>query len=230
MLKQSMTWFPLVTNDSFRNSIIIFSYNSRKIMACKLSMQYNLVYRFLKCALPKDMIDVDLKVCTLKGIHMFKKDYKSQTSKCSPWRAQVKPYPSIKKKMVEFRCQRQAITLYTNMHYHPRPKKTSKKRNLVSLTKPDRSKLSKRRMINVYKCPASTNQLNWKSTTSKSLIQEATDAACSTSTSLAPMQGSQLMNTQSTTLPHSSTASTKVAEEPDYCAICTPLGKTVQEN
>ena len=31
----------------------------------------------LKCALPEDTIDVDLKVYTLKGIHMFRKDYKS---------------------------------------------------------------------------------------------------------------------------------------------------------
>ena len=46
-------------------------------MAYKLSMWSNLVYGFLKCALPEDTIDVDLKVYTLKGIHTFKKDYKS---------------------------------------------------------------------------------------------------------------------------------------------------------
>ena len=53
-------------------------------MVCELSMQCDLVYRFLKYALPEDAIDVDLKVCTLKGIHTFKKDYKSQSSNCSP--------------------------------------------------------------------------------------------------------------------------------------------------
>ena len=44
-------------------------------MACKLAMQCNLLYGFLKCALPEDMIDVDLKVQTLKGINTYKKDY-----------------------------------------------------------------------------------------------------------------------------------------------------------
>ena len=63
-------------------------------MACELAMQCNLEYGFLMCALPEDMIDVDQKVCTLKGIHTFKMDYKSQTSKCSPWGAEVKPTPN----------------------------------------------------------------------------------------------------------------------------------------
>ena len=35
-------------------------------MACELSMQCDLVYRFLKSALPEDIIDVDLKVHTFK--------------------------------------------------------------------------------------------------------------------------------------------------------------------
>ena len=60
-------------------------------MACKLSMQCNVVYGFLKCALPEDTIVVDLKFHTLKGIHTFKKDVKSQTTKCSLWGAEVQP-------------------------------------------------------------------------------------------------------------------------------------------
>ena len=39
------------------------------------------------------------------------------------------------------------------------------------------------------------------------------------------MQESQPMNMPSTPLPLLPTASTKVIEDPDYCAICTPLGK-----
>ena len=33
-------------------------------MACELLMQCDLIFGFLKCALPEDTIDVDLKVCT----------------------------------------------------------------------------------------------------------------------------------------------------------------------
>ena len=36
-------------------------------MACKLAMQSDLIFGFLKFALPEDTIDVELKVCTLKG-------------------------------------------------------------------------------------------------------------------------------------------------------------------
>ena len=71
----------------------------------------------------------------------------------------------------------------------PKPKKTPEKRNLVSLTKPDRSKLSKPRKINVQKFPTSTSQLNWNAINGKNLTQEGIDAAHSVSTNLAPMQG-----------------------------------------
>ena len=87
-------------------------------MTCKLAMQCNLVFRFLKCALPEDTIKMDCKVHTLQGIHTFKKDYKFQTSRCSPWGAEMQPYPALRKKMTEF-IQGQATTIpYTNKTYH----------------------------------------------------------------------------------------------------------------
>ena len=156
-------------------------------MASELSTQCDLYYWFLRYALPEDTIEVDLKVYTLMGIHTFKKDYKSQTSTWSSWRTDVQLYPSLKKKVKEFMCQRQAITTpYATRPYHTRPKNTQKKRILITLTRLDRSKLSKPRKINVYKYPLSSCQLNWKSTTDNSLTQEAIDVACSTSTYLAP--------------------------------------------
>ena len=54
-------------------------------MACELSTQCDLVYGFLKCALPDVTIDVALKVPTLKEFHTFRKDYKLQKTKSSPW-------------------------------------------------------------------------------------------------------------------------------------------------
>ena len=71
-------------------------------MACELLTKCDLFYGFLKYAFAEDTIDVDLKVHTLKGIHTFKKDYKSQATKCSPLGTGVQPYPSLKKKMVQF--------------------------------------------------------------------------------------------------------------------------------
>ena len=72
----------------------------------KLSMQCDLIFGILKCTLPKDKIDVDLKVCTLRGIHTFRKDSRTQVIDCSHLGTKVQPYPSLEKKMVEFmRCR-----------------------------------------------------------------------------------------------------------------------------
>ena len=76
-------------------------------MAGELETQCNLIFEFLKSDLPEDMINMDLKLCTLKGIQ---KDYKSHTSMCSPWGAEVQPYPTLRKKMMEFMCRRQETT------------------------------------------------------------------------------------------------------------------------
>ena len=42
-------------------------------MACNLSANCDLIFGILSCNLPEDTIDMDLKVCTLQGIHTFKK-------------------------------------------------------------------------------------------------------------------------------------------------------------
>ena len=71
-------------------------------MACELSTQCDLIFGSLKYTLPEDTIDVDLKVHTLRGIHAYRKDRSTQIIKCSPWGTEVQPYPSLKKKIVEF--------------------------------------------------------------------------------------------------------------------------------
>ena len=71
-----MTWFQLVTNDSSETVKIIKDILPDWPVSYGWSVTSSM--DFLKCALPEDTIDVDLKVHTLKGIHMFRKDYKSQ--------------------------------------------------------------------------------------------------------------------------------------------------------
>ena len=115
----------------FRNSLIILSYISRTIMACGLAVQCDLIYGCLKCGLPEDTINVDLKVDTLKGIRTFKKEYKSQTSKFSPWGADMQHYPSLQKKMGQFMKRRKTIaTPYTNIPSKAKPQKSPRK-NLI---------------------------------------------------------------------------------------------------
>ena len=55
---------------------------------------------------------------------MFKKDYKSQTSGCSPWGVKVQPYPNLWKKMGEFMRRRKAIaTPYGSAPSRAKPRK-----------------------------------------------------------------------------------------------------------
>ena len=127
-------------------------------------MQCDLIFGILKCTLPKDLIEMDLKVCTLGGIHTYRKDRSTQIIKCSPWRTEVQPYPSLKKKMVEFMKNRQIITTpFANRSFQPRPKVAVKKHNLVPLTRLNRAKISHPRKINVGPLTEATQQ-NWAAT------------------------------------------------------------------
>ena len=71
-------------------------------MACKLAANSDLIFGILTCNLPKDTIDMNLKVCPLWGIHTYKKDRRTQVIKCSPWGTEVKPFLSIQRKMAEY--------------------------------------------------------------------------------------------------------------------------------
>ena len=96
--------------------------------------------------------------------------------------------------MIEFMMHWQTITTpFSNRPVQPKSKAVVKKCNLVPLTQPDRAKLSQARRINVGKLPKATQQ-NWASTIGKNLIQKAKDIAQCMSTSLAPIQGSQLID------------------------------------
>ena len=120
-------------------------------MACNLAKNCNFLFGFFTCSLPEDTNDVDLMVCTLKGIHTFGKHRNTQMTKGSPWGTKVKPFLSLQKKMMEYLRQRQAIANpFANRSYPSRPKpspfaKSSKatpvkRSNLV--TRPHKDKLS----------------------------------------------------------------------------------------
>ena len=188
-------------------------------MVCKLLIWCDLIFGVLNCTLPEDTIDVDLKVHMLREIHTFRKDSSMQIIKCNPWGMKVQPYPSLKKKMVKFmKCRWIIITPFTNRPFQLMPKVAAKKCNLVSLIRPNRAKLSQTRKINIEPLPEATQQ-NWIATLGKA--KDATGAT----TSLAPIQTSQLMDTPSTLSPTSPKSPTKFTEHLRYCTICIPVGK-----
>ena len=79
-------------------------------MACYLVPQCYFLYELFKCQLPKDTIDVEIMVRTMKGIHAFKKDCSSETSSCSPWGMHVHAFSSLVKKMEAYLEERRNIT------------------------------------------------------------------------------------------------------------------------
>ena len=105
-------------------------------------------------------------VHTLWGIHTYKKDRSTQVIKCSPWGTKVQPFPSLKKKMVEFMMHRQIITTpFANMFFQQRPKVAARKCSLVPLTRLNRANLLQLRKVNVGPLPEATElgSYSWKS-------------------------------------------------------------------
>ena len=143
-------------------------------MACKFSANCDLIFGILSCNLPEDTIDVDLKVCILWGIYTYKKDWRTQVIKCSPWGMEVKCFPSLQKKMAEFLRHVQIITIpFTNRSYQPRPKATATRRcHLVTLARANREKLSQPRKVNVGPLPKAT-QRNWPTTLKTKEVEAA---------------------------------------------------------
>ena len=63
MLKQG------ISNRRFNNFKLYF----QNKMSCEFTIQWDLIYVFLKCSLLENTIDVNLKVHTLRGIHILRK-------------------------------------------------------------------------------------------------------------------------------------------------------------
>ena len=129
-------------------------------MVFELLANCNLIFGILSCNLPRDTIYVDLKVHTLWGIHTYRKDRSTQVIKCSPWGTEVKPFPSLQKKMAKFLRCRQIITIpFANRSYQQRPKvAAARKHNLVTLTRPNGEKLSQ---AQEDKCRALPEATQW---------------------------------------------------------------------
>ena len=68
-------------------------------MECILHLECNFLHGYLKCLLPAEAVDVELKVKMMQGIHMFRQDRTSQIIKCNPWSTGLHLYPSLVRKM-----------------------------------------------------------------------------------------------------------------------------------
>ena len=129
-------------------------------MACNLDPQYNCLYGFFECNLPEYTIDVEVTVRNLKGVYNFRKDCTTQSSMCSLWGSQVKPFRSLLKKMDTYMEERQNIMnpFFPNQRYPNRP-------NLLPFSKKSKTTPTKRSKTGTrrnQKKFCKSRKLDWK--------------------------------------------------------------------
>ena len=71
-------------------------------MACLLQPECNFLHGFFRCKLPVEVVDVEVKITSMQGTHIFRKDQTTQLIKCTPWSTRLHPHPTIIKKMKTF--------------------------------------------------------------------------------------------------------------------------------
>ena len=71
-------------------------------MACLLQSEWNFLYRFFRCKLLIEVVDVEVKITFMQGTHIFRRDWTMQVIKYTPWSTRLHPHPTIIKKMKTF--------------------------------------------------------------------------------------------------------------------------------
>ena len=71
-------------------------------MPCLFQSECNFLYSFFRCKLLVEVVDVEVKIMSMLGTHIFRKDWTTQLIKCTPWSTRLCPHPTIIKKMKTF--------------------------------------------------------------------------------------------------------------------------------
>ena len=71
-------------------------------MACLLQPECNFLHGFFRCRLLVEVVDVEVKITSMQGMHIFRRDRTSQLIKCTPWSTRLHLHPTIIKKMKTF--------------------------------------------------------------------------------------------------------------------------------
>ena len=57
---------------------------------------------YFRCGLLVEVVDVEVKITSMQGMHIFRRDRTMQLIKCTPWSTRLCPHPTIIKKMKTF--------------------------------------------------------------------------------------------------------------------------------
>ena len=71
-------------------------------MACLLQPECNFLHRYFRCKLPVEVVDIEVKVTSMQGTHIFRRDWTTQLIRCILWKANLCPHLNIVKKMKTF--------------------------------------------------------------------------------------------------------------------------------
>ena len=71
-------------------------------MVCLLQPECNFLHGFFRCRLPVDVVDMEVRVMSMQGIHIFRRDRTTQLIRCTPWMTKLCPHPTTVKKMKTF--------------------------------------------------------------------------------------------------------------------------------
>ena len=71
-------------------------------MACLLQPECNFLHGYFRCRLPVEMVDIQVKITSMQGMHIIGRDRTMQLIKCTPWSTTLCPNPTIIKKMKTF--------------------------------------------------------------------------------------------------------------------------------
>ena len=64
-----------------------------------LQPKFNFLHGFFRCHLPVETVAVEVKITSMQGIHMFRRDRTCEIIKYNPWSTRLCPHPPLIKKM-----------------------------------------------------------------------------------------------------------------------------------
>ena len=71
-------------------------------MACLLQPECNFLHRYFRCKLPVEVVDMEVKVMSMQGTHIFRRDQMIQLVRCILWTPNLCLHPNMVKKMKTF--------------------------------------------------------------------------------------------------------------------------------
>ena len=70
-------------------------------MACLLEPECNFLHGYFRCKLP-EVVHVEVKITSMWGTHIFRRDRMTQLVRCMPWTPNLHPHPNMVKKIRTF--------------------------------------------------------------------------------------------------------------------------------